>query len=140
MKNLIVFKCEGNSMQPMLDNTSIVIVNPNIKKFRIGEIVCAKVGRVSVVHRIVEIDTIRSRVKIKGDSSRNSEIVKPQDIIGRAEYLICHSKKNNLVSLKAVLVGRIIVFISKFFAKHPFWGLSATERSDYHRFCHFILT
>ena len=108
---------KGNSMNPFIKSGCSLIIDVQLKKFSLGDILVFLAGGEIVAHRIIGIKSSRKRVgyTLKGDNHpRIDRIIYSDEIVGKVEKIIypeysidLNSRKNQFLKYFFVLYSRL---------------------------------
>lgn len=78
-----------DSMVPAIHPGSLVVtVRVSPFDVKIGDVLAVRQGDIVVVHRVVGIDMLQGVFVLKGDNAPGTQIVRPQDVLGRVAIVI----------------------------------------------------
>lgn len=114
-KSIVSIMAKGNSMNPMIKNNCLLIINKNVDTYARGDIVLFKKNGSVLAHRIISIikKPQQTQYIIKGDNHHNIDGLFNKSIIeGKVEKIISSASIINLNNPFYQLLNKYFVFDS----------------------------
>jgi hypothetical protein len=144
--NYTLIQVEGNSMRPFLRAGDLGLLIPTAD-VGVGDIVCAKLGQSTVVHRVVNVSD--GCLVLCGDNCVGVDEVAHGDVLGRVSAWIRNDRIVNIQRsqlLRWVAAWRYWVVRSHWWDKHPvlYWlfyrnGFGQQIRETVPRICRYSM-